>query len=134
MASAFRVQRVLVVDDYPDTLEMLSMAFEIAGYGVLLAHSGPEAIWLARQHRPDAVIMDIYMPEMDGILTTQQIRQDPELARIPIVAHTARPGGVKGMEGLFDAICPKPCPPDRLIDLVAATIRGSGGEEPSGPA
>jgi CheY-like chemotaxis protein len=117
-----------VVDDYPDTRELLSVALEIAGYGVVLAESGREAMSLARAVHPDAVVMDIYMPDMDGIATTQWLRSQPDLAMIPVVAHTARPGGLAGMEGLFDAICGKPCPPDVLVGLLQQALQGKAGE------
>lgn len=120
---------VLVVDDYADTREMLCVALELAGYGVLLAESGWSAIALARLHHPVAVVMDIYMPEMDGIEATRQMRAEPELANISVIAHTARPRTLAGLEPLFDAVCPKPCPPDRLIDLLGETLEK--GRRPS---
>jgi CheY-like chemotaxis protein len=101
---------------------MLSLALEMAGYGVLLAESGRDALALARRHHPAVVVMDIFMPEMDGIETTRRLRAEPDLARIPVVAHTARPTRLEGLEDLFDAICPKPCPPNRLIDLLGETL------------
>jgi CheY-like chemotaxis protein len=119
---------VLVVDDYPDTRELLSVALEIAGYGVVLAESGREAMSLARAVHPDAVVMDIYMPDMDGIATTRWLRSQPDLATIPVVAHTARPGGLAGVEGLFDAICRKPCSPDLLVGLLEQALQGKNGE------
>lgn len=118
---------MLVVDDYADTREMLSVALELAGYAVLLAASGRDAITLARLHHPAVVVMDIFMPEMDGIETTRRLRAQPDLAQIPVVAHTARPWGLEGIEDLFDAICPKPCPPDALVDLVGRALHAQGG-------
>jgi CheY-like chemotaxis protein len=129
---AWRAPQVLVVDDHLDTRELLACALEIAGYGVLLAETGPEAIGMAHQYHPAAVVMDIYMPVMDGIEATRAIRQDPALAHMPVVAHTARPGGLVGLEHLFDAICPKPCPPDRLVDMVGAWIHAKGGGDQAG--
>lgn len=117
---------VLVVDDYADTREMLSMALELAGYGVLLAESGHDALALARQHHPAAVVMDIYMPDMDGIETTRRFRAEPGLADIPVVAHTARPQRLVEVGELFDAICAKPCPPDQLIHVLEETLQANG--------
>jgi two-component system, cell cycle response regulator DivK len=117
---------VLVVDDYADTREMLSMALELAGYGVLLAESGQDALDLARRHHPAAVVMDIYMPEMDGIETTRRLRAEPDLANIPVVAHTARPQRLVALEQLFDGICGKPCPPDQLIHVLDEVLRSTG--------
>jgi CheY-like chemotaxis protein len=119
---------VLVVDDYADTLEMLSVALEIAGYGVLLATSGDDALRMARSHHPAAVVMDIFMPGMDGIEATRQLRAEPDLASIPVVAHTAQPWGLAGIEDLFDAICMKPCPPTELIALLGQALESKGGD------
>jgi two-component system cell cycle response regulator DivK len=120
---------VLVVDDYADTREMLSMALGMAGYDVFLAESGRDALDLARRHHPAAVIMDIYMPEMDGIEATRRLRAEPDLAHIPVVAHTARPQRLVEFGELFDAICAKPCPPDQLIHVLGETLQANGPRE-----
>ncbi len=84
---------VLVVDDYADTRDMLSFALEAAGYGVLVAESGRQALMLAQLHHPAIVVMDVYMPEMDGIETTRRLRAEPDLQRHPRRrAHRASPG------------------------------------------
>jgi two-component system OmpR family response regulator len=116
---------VLVVEDHADTREMIGVALEMAGYGVLLAADGRDALALARQHRPAAVVMDIYMPGMDGVEITRRLRAEPDLAPIPVVAHTAKPQGLTGIEELFDAICPKPCPPNELVRVLRETLHGS---------
>lgn len=119
---------VLVVDDYADTRDMLSFALEAAGYGVLVAETGREALVMAHRHHPAVVVMDIFMPDMDGIEATRRLRADPHLGRIPIVAHTARPWGLAGIEDLFDAVCPKPCPPDLLVELVGQALHAEGDD------
>ena len=117
---------ILVVDDYADTREMLAFALETAGYGVLLAESGRDGIALAHAHHPVAVVMDIYMPEMDGIETTRHFKAQADLAGIPVLAHTAGPNGLAGVEDLFDGICAKPCSPDALIDLLNHMLQSKG--------
>ena len=117
---------VLVVDDYADTRELLSAALEVAGYRVLLAENGRDALDVALRHHPVAIVMDIYMPEMDGVETTRQLRAEPDLAEILVIAHTAFPTRLAGSEDLFDAICAKPCLPDQLIGVLGETLGGRG--------
>lgn len=81
--------RVLVVEDDPDVRELLKLTLEVAGYEVIEAENGVDGIAAARQHEPDAILMDMSMPFMDGCQSTRRIRQDPRLATVPIIACTA---------------------------------------------
>ena len=112
--------RVLVVDDYDDTREMLQMILADAGYAVVSASSGSEAIALARSCAPHAVLMDLFMPDMDGVETTRQLKADPQLRDVPVVAYTARPATAQKEAGLFAAVCVKPCSPATLLATVRA--------------
>jgi CheY-like chemotaxis protein len=67
----------------------VSSYLKVKGYRVLLAKDGKEAIALTKAHKPDLILMDIQMPVMDGLEATQQIRLDPNLVDIPIIALTA---------------------------------------------
>jgi CheY-like chemotaxis protein len=115
--------QVLVVDDYPDSLELVALVLEQVGYRVLLATNGPHALALAKRHLPAAIVMDLYMPNMDGIATTRLLRADPDLTYIPVVAYTARADGMAGVEDLFDELCTKPCSPETLLAVVERAIR-----------
>lgn len=81
--------RVLLVEDNENNLDMFSTYLRIKGCEVIAARSGIQAIDLARERRPDLVLMDVQMPEMDGLETTRRLRTDPALRRTPIVALTA---------------------------------------------
>ena len=81
--------RVLLVDDNPSNLEMLSTYLRIRGCEVRTARGGREAIAQAREPRPDLILMDVQMPEMDGLETARRLRADPALRVIPIIALTA---------------------------------------------
>ena len=81
--------RVLLVDDNESNLEMLSTYLRIKGCEVLVARSGAGAIDLAREQPPDIILMDVQMPEMDGLETTRRLRTDRALRRTPIIALTA---------------------------------------------
>jgi CheY-like chemotaxis protein len=111
--------RILVVDDYLDARELLTVIFESAGYEVVTAIDGVGAVTAAQCEHPDIVVMDIAMPCMDGIEATRLIRARSDTHSIPVVAHSAF-ATLAGEEAqLFDAVCPKPCDPKHLLDIVA---------------
>lgn len=111
---------ILVVDDYADAREMLTVALEAEGYVVLTADNGWRALAQARRYLPSAIVMDLFMPEMDGIEATRRLKSDPDTQDVPVVAYTARASS-DGLE-LFDHVCRKPCPPDLLVRLVSDVI------------
>ncbi|MEA5490290.1 MULTISPECIES: ATP-binding protein [Pseudanabaena] len=80
---------ILLAEDNEANIEMLSPYLEALGYHLLLAKNGQEAIALAKSHQPDLILMDVQMPIMDGLEATKQIRLDPNLVNIPIIALTA---------------------------------------------
>jgi CheY-like chemotaxis protein len=80
---------ILLAEDNEANIRTLSSYLEAKGYCVLLAKDGQEAIDLAKIHQPDLILMDIQMPGIDGLEATRQIRLDPDLADIPIIALTA---------------------------------------------
>jgi signal transduction histidine kinase len=80
--------RVLVVEDNEDTAESLRMFLELSGYGVILAHTGPEGVEAARSVLPDVVLCDIGLPGMDGFEVASALRQTPETAAVRLIAVT----------------------------------------------
>jgi CheY-like chemotaxis protein len=114
------MSQVLVVEDYEDARKMVEMILEDAGYRVLLAADGLEGVTLAREHKPDAILMDIFMPGLDGLEATRQIKADPATAAVPVIAYTAKPSSARAGEELFAAICVKPCDPDELLKVLGA--------------
>jgi len=80
---------VLVVDDDPSIIALVEMALEDQGYVVLSAVNGA-ALGLARDRRPDLILLDILMPGMDGMEVSQRLRADPATAGIPIIAMSAQ--------------------------------------------
>ena len=80
---------VLVVDDLPANVRLLDAVLSPRGYRVLGAGSGPEALALVAEHRPDLILLDIVMPEMDGYEVCRRLRQDPATAFLPVVMITA---------------------------------------------
>ena len=82
--------KILLVDDEPDILEIISYNLSSQGYNVITASNGLKAIKKAKKEQPDLIIMDVMMPEMDGIEACEQIRQIPELQNTIITFLTAR--------------------------------------------
>jgi len=81
---------IMVVEDYDDTRMLLKKGLEGLGYSVLEASNGQEAVDIAAREHLDLILMDLDLPILDGIIATQQIRQQSDL-RVPIVAVTAYP-------------------------------------------
>ena len=82
--------RVLVVDDNMKAVELVAQALQGEGYRVMCAYAGAEAIEVARSARPDLVILDLMMPEMDGFEVARVLRESEDTARIPILVFTAK--------------------------------------------
>ncbi len=80
---------ILVVDDSPIQCKIYGSTLKAAGYRVLIGENGRQGVALALEHRPDLILMDISMPEMDGISAVRELRRHPEMAQVPILALTA---------------------------------------------
>ncbi len=86
-----RMQKaILVADDDPDILNIVSVSLEASGYAVLKAGNGREAVDLATRHRPDLILMDMMMPVMSGYEAVAAIKSDPSTQGIPIVGLSAK--------------------------------------------
>jgi CheY-like chemotaxis protein len=84
-------RRVLVIDDEDDIREVAQLALEaVAGWEVFGASSGAEGLRLAAEHMPDAILLDVMMPEMDGPSTFRALRAQPATAEIPVILLTAK--------------------------------------------
>jgi len=84
-------RRVLIIDDEEDIREVAALSLEtVAGWEVLVAGSGSAGIAKARENRPDAILLDVMMPGMDGPTTYHQLRALPETAGIPVILLTAK--------------------------------------------
>lgn len=84
-----RVKTVLIVEDNELNMKLFHDLLEAHGYATLQARTGPEALELVKNSQPDLILMDIQLPEISGLQVTQQIKQDDQLAGIPIIAVTA---------------------------------------------
>src|SRR5438034_7863916 len=82
-------KRVLIVEDNDLNMKLFNDLLVAHGYGTLQTKDGVEALALARQHRPDLILMDIQLPEVSGLQVTQWIKGDADLRMIPVIAVTA---------------------------------------------
>ena len=117
---------ILLVDDEPDILEIVGYNLSAEGYHVITAENGMEAIKMAKKKKPQLIILDVMMPEMDGIEACEQIRKIPELSDTMITFLTARGEDYSQMAG-FDAgaddYITKPIKPKVLVSKVNALLR-----------
>ncbi len=112
--------RILVVDDEPGIVDIARANLEGQGYTVIGAYDGEEALELIREERPDLVILDILMPEMDGWDVLERIESDPDLSGIPVIMLTARVSDEDVLRGLETGAVEYMTKPFYPQDLVAA--------------
>jgi len=118
------VTKVLVVDDDPVIVRLLRVNFEMEGYEVATAGDGVEGLAVARAERPDIIVSDIMMPNLDGLGFAAALRADPALAGVPIVLLSAKAQNADIDAGLevADDYVTKPFDPLELLDRVAALL------------
>jgi two-component system alkaline phosphatase synthesis response regulator PhoP len=127
--------KILLVDDEPDILEIISYNLSAEGYQIITAENGLEAVKKAKKELPQLVILDVMMPEMDGIEACELIRKDPNLKNVVITFLTARGEDYSQLAG-FDAgaddYITKPIKPKVLISKVKALLRRFKQEDVKG--
>ena len=124
--------KVLLVDDENDILEFLSYNLVKAGYNVYTASNGIEALKMAKKHNPNLVLLDVMMPEMDGMETCQKLREISSLDDAFIVFLTARSEEYSQLAGFSvgaDDYITKPIKPKLLISRIEAILRRSGRQK-----
>jgi DNA-binding response OmpR family regulator len=112
-------KKILVVDDEADILHFLELVLRERGYDVLTAASGRQAVELARDARPDLVLLDIMMPQMDGWEVLKLLRVDDTTAAIPVAMVSARTDPKDRVQGLQEGAADYICKPFALDDLLA---------------
>lgn len=116
---------ILVADDDPDILALVSFRLERAGYEVVRARNGEEAVQVALARRPDLAVIDVMMPRIDGYEATRQLRQQEETSRMPIILLTARVQEediARGFDAGADDYVRKPFSPQELGSRVQAAL------------
>ena len=123
-------QTVLVVDDMSDNLILISLSLQDMGYRVVTATNGADALNVAKLARPDLILMDIAMPQQDGLAATRRIREEAELQTVPVVALTAfDTDGFRqaAFDAGFNGYLTKPIDFDRLRNLMTKLLARDKG-------
>ena len=116
---------ILIADDDPDILALVSFRLERAGYAVVQALNGEEAVQVALARRPDLAVLDVMMPRIDGYEATRQLRQHEQTSRMPIILLTARVQEediARGFDAGADDYVKKPFSPQELGSRVQAVL------------
>jgi two-component system, OmpR family, alkaline phosphatase synthesis response regulator PhoP len=131
-------ETILLVDDEEDILEFLGYNIRKEGYRVLTAKNGRKALQIASEHRPDLIVLDVMMPELDGIETCRELRLNPVNQNTVIIFLTARDedySHIAGFDAGADDYVAKPVRPRVLISRIKAHLKRSRTEAlPAAPA
>lgn len=129
-------EKILVVDDDIDSLKLIGLMLQRNGYEVVAANSGTQALTRASADRPDLIILDIMMPDMNGYEVSRRLRRNQETAQIPIIMFTAKTlidDKVAGFEAGADDYLTKPTHPAELASRVKAILmRSTTAKPPTG--
>jgi DNA-binding response OmpR family regulator len=128
--------KILVVDDESDALEVLGFKLREAGYEPVFASDGTSALALARTERPTLVVLDLMLPEIDGLEVCRLLRRDPATSGLPIIMLTAKAtetDRIVGLEIGADDYVTKPFSPRELVLRIKKVLaRATAGDDPSG--
>ena len=116
---------VLIVEDDRDTREMYSEYLSCSGLHVTEARTGRRALEKLRDHRPDVVVTDLAMPEMDGRELSRRLRSDRTTSDLPIIAVSGQLAPGERIAGA-DVVLEKPCEPDRLLHEIESVLQDRG--------
>jgi len=123
-------KRILVVDDEPDFCAIVQGNLEKEGYAVEVAYDGVEGLAKVRANPPDAIVLDVMMPEMDGYAVCKELKADPQLKEIPVVMLTAvashvastRYSHYDGMSMEADDYLPKPASAEEITSSIKGLL------------
>ena len=128
-------KKILIVDDESDILDFLSYNLKSAGYSVKVASNGEEGIEIANKFEPDLILLDMMMPEMDGIETCEKIREIEKIKSVLIAFLTARGedySQIAGFDAGADDYILKPIKPKVLVSRVKALLKRGGIKKDDG--
>ena len=120
------MKTILVVDDLQSQLDLMANYLSQAGYSIITANNGADAIALTQEKKPDLIVTDWMMPKMGGLDICRKLRKNPETADIPVVACTAKNRDVDRMWAMkqgVKAYVTKPCTKEELVDAVKKAIQ-----------
>jgi len=120
-----RPQRVLVADDSADVRELWTMWLQIWGFSVEQAANGLDAVKKARTFQPHLVLMDLWMPVVDGLKATETLKADPHMKDVPVLALSAdtfSAASQRALDAGADRFLAKPVSPDALLDAIRGSL------------
>jgi DNA-binding response OmpR family regulator len=126
-------KKVLLVEDNSELLELLRLCFKAAGFAVATAPNGVAALELTRSQAPDVIVLDLMLPELDGLAVCDILRKDPATAAIPIIMLTGLSGQLSRLAGLesgADDYLVKPVKPNDLV-LKATNLLHNRSQPPA---
>jgi two-component system, chemotaxis family, response regulator PixH len=119
------MKTILVVDDVQSELDMMASYLTKAGYKIVMANSGEDAIAKIATNKPDAIVTDWMMPKMGGLDVCRQLKKNPETANIPVIACTAKDRDVDRMWAIKQGVngyVTKPCTQNELVNAVQQAL------------
>ncbi|MBI3176806.1 MAG: response regulator [Chloroflexi bacterium] len=130
-------EKILIVDDDLDTLKLVGLILQRQGYEIIAASTGSQGLAKAASDRPDLILLDVMMPDMEGFEVTRRLRASPDLGHIPIIMFTAKTmvdDKVTGFEAGADDYMTKPTHPAELVSRVKALLARSGASAAARPS
>ena len=125
-------KKILAVDDEKHIVRLVQINLEKVGYTVSIASNGREALESVASNRPDLIVMDVMMPEMDGFAALQKLKDNPDTQNIPVIMLTAKAQDAdvfKGWQSGADLYLTKPFNPSELITFVQRIFESQKEED-----
>ncbi len=125
-ANLMVVQSILIVDDEPDIVELIAYNLKAEGYDILVAANGADALDLARSAQPSLILLDMMLPEVDGMTVCEVLHRNPKTADIPVIIVTAWKSEMSRIASLAAGACgyiTKPFSPRDLVGRVKNTLQ-----------
>jgi DNA-binding response OmpR family regulator len=129
MIHAMNEKQILIVEDEPSLAEVTGLYLKRAGFQVQIAHDGKQAMAILEKQIPDFVIMDIMLPEIDGISLTRWLRDRSDVPIIMVTARREEVDRIAGLEMGADDYVVKPFSPQELVSRVRAVLRRTGRDQ-----
>ena len=128
-------EKILCIEDEPQMIDLIRLILETGGYRVVAAQGGEEGLEMMRSERPDLILLDIMMPEMDGGDVYHRMQQEPELIQIPVIVVTAKAAPIDKVLWMnvaqVDDYVTKPFGPADLLTSVERVLARHAGRGPA---